>query len=124
MRAVRRAARQSERRRRCSKTCGEAAARNVSLVHDSMTDAMPGKCQIVARRPGQRYAGRIMALILSILMLATLLLLAGAFVLWRRGGSLKQVLLMVLLAVVMAVNVGIWTLPDASGTAPLGRELK
>ncbi len=65
-----------------------------------------------------------MALVLSILMLATIALLVGAFILWRRGGSLKQVLLMALLALVMAVNVGIWTLPDASGTAPLGRELK
>lgn len=60
-----------------------------------------------------------MALVLSLLVLAAIALVAGAFVLWRRGGSSKQVWLMLLLAVVMAVNIAIWTLPDASGNAPL-----
>jgi drug/metabolite transporter superfamily protein YnfA len=60
-----------------------------------------------------------MALVLSLIVLAAIVLLAGAFVLWRRGGSRKQVALMLLLAVIMAVNVAIWTLPDASGNAPL-----
>ena len=59
--------------------------------------------------------------VLSIVMLAALVLLAGAFWLWRRQGLVKQVWLMVLLAVVMLVNVAIWTVPDASGTAPLER---
>jgi drug/metabolite transporter superfamily protein YnfA len=62
-----------------------------------------------------------MDMILSIVMLAALALLAGAFWLWRRQGAVKQVWLMVLLAVVMLVNVAIWTIPDASGTAPLER---
>ena len=59
--------------------------------------------------------------VLSNVMLAALALLAGAFWLWRRQGLVKQVWLMVLLAVVMLVNVAIWTVPDASGTAPLER---
>ena len=59
--------------------------------------------------------------VLSIVMLAALALLAGAFWLWRRQGLVKQVWLMVLLAVVMLVNVAIWTVPDASGTPPLER---
>ena len=59
--------------------------------------------------------------VLSIVMLAALALLAGAFWLWRRQGLVKQVWLMVLLAVVMLVNVAIWTVPDASGTAPRER---
>ena len=54
-------------------------------------------------------------------MLAALALLVGAFVLWRRGGQRKQVMLMLILAAVAAVNVGIWTLPDASGTAPVAK---
>jgi drug/metabolite transporter superfamily protein YnfA len=62
-----------------------------------------------------------MDMILSIVMLAALALLAGAFWLWRRQGAINQVWLMVLLAVVMLVNVAIWTIPDASGTAPLER---
>ena len=62
-----------------------------------------------------------MDLILSIVMLAAIALLAGAVFLWRRGGAGKQVWLMLLLAVVMIVNVLIWTVPDASGTAPVNR---
>lgn len=62
-----------------------------------------------------------MNIVLSILVLATIALLAGAFALWRRGGPLKQVLLMVLLAAIAAVNVAIWTLPDGEGKAPLDR---
>ena len=57
--------------------------------------------------------------VLSILMLAALALLAGAFVLWRRTGRMKQPLLMVLLALIAIGNVAIWTLPGADGAAPL-----
>ncbi|KPL67061.1 hypothetical protein SZ64_02495 [Erythrobacter sp. SG61-1L] len=56
--------------------------------------------------------------VLSILMLASLAMLVGAFVLWRKGGQIKQVALMVLLAFVMIGNVLIWTIPDESGKAP------
>ncbi|MFN2100096.1 hypothetical protein [Altererythrobacter sp. MF3-039] len=57
--------------------------------------------------------------ILSIIMLAAVALVAGAIFLWRRGGSSKQVFLMILLAAIMLANVAIWTVPDASGEAPL-----
>ena len=56
-------------------------------------------------------------------MLATLVLLAGAWALWRRGER-KRPALMIVLAVVAAINVAIWTLPDASGDTPIGRELR
>lgn len=59
--------------------------------------------------------------VLSIVMLAAIVLLMGAFWLWRREGPVKQVWLMVLLAIVMLINVAIWTVPDASGTAPMER---
>ena len=59
--------------------------------------------------------------VLSVVMLAALALFAGAAVLWRRGGSRKQVLLMIVLALVALLNVAIWTLPDASGDAPLAQ---
>ncbi|OJW65772.1 MAG: hypothetical protein BGO57_14390 [Sphingomonadales bacterium 63-6] len=59
-----------------------------------------------------------MDMVLSILVLAAIGLLIGAFVLWRKGGQTKQIVLMVVLAVVMAVNVMIWTVPDESGEAP------
>jgi len=59
--------------------------------------------------------------ILSILVLAAIAMIGGAFMLWRRGGANKQVWLMLLLAVVMIVNVLIWTVPDADGTAPVDR---
>lgn len=59
--------------------------------------------------------------VLSITVLAAILLVIGAFVLWRRTGNAKNAALMVLLAVVALLNVAIWTLPDADGEAPLDK---
>lgn len=57
--------------------------------------------------------------VLSLVMLAALALVGGAFVLWRRTGKAKQPVLMLVLAVIAVVNVLIWTLPTADGTAPI-----
>jgi hypothetical protein len=57
--------------------------------------------------------------ILSVVALVALALIAGAIYLWRRGGARKQAGLMLVLAVVMIVNVLIWTVPGSSGTAPI-----
>lgn len=65
-----------------------------------------------------------MATVLSIVMLATIALVIGAYALWRRGGSRLQIALMLVLAAIMAGNVAIWTWPDASGQAPLSHKLK
>lgn len=65
-----------------------------------------------------------MALVLSVLVFAIIALVFGAFTLWRRGGSPKQVGLMLFLAVIMVVNIAIWTLPDPGGNAPLKQELQ
>jgi hypothetical protein len=62
--------------------------------------------------------------VLSILVLAAIALVLGAIALWRRGGSRKQVVLMLVMALVMAANIAIWALPDASGNAPLGQQIK
>jgi drug/metabolite transporter superfamily protein YnfA len=62
-------------------------------------------------------------LVLSILVLAALALIGGAIVLWQRGQR-QQALLMAVLAGVMAVNVGIWVLPDEAGNVPIGQELR
>ncbi|WP_324828120.1 hypothetical protein [Qipengyuania zhejiangensis] len=59
--------------------------------------------------------------VLSLTVLAAIVLLVGAFFLWRRTGNVKNALLMVLLALVAMVNVAIWTLPDAGGQAPLDK---
>jgi hypothetical protein len=59
--------------------------------------------------------------VLSLVMLIALALVAGAVVLWRRGVR-RQASLMVLLAMVMIVNVLIWTVPDSSGTSPIERD--
>jgi hypothetical protein len=59
--------------------------------------------------------------VLSVVTLAALALVAGAIYLWRRDGARKQTGLMLVLAVVMIVNVLIWTIPDDSGTAPIER---
>ncbi len=58
-------------------------------------------------------------IVLSIVMLAALALVAGAFVLWRRTGEVKNPALMVLLAMVAVANVLIWTLPSTGGQAPI-----
>ena len=57
--------------------------------------------------------------VLSLVMLTAALLVAGAFVYWRRTGAVKQPALMVLLAVIAVINVLIWTIPTSDGTAPL-----
>ena len=58
--------------------------------------------------------------VLSVVALAALALVAGAIYLWRKGVR-KQAGLMLVLAVVMIVNVLIWTLPGSGGTAPIDR---
>ena len=62
--------------------------------------------------------------VLSLLMLLAVALIIGAFVLWRRGGALKQIGLMLLLAMVAIVNVLIWTVPDDKGLTPVQRAQK
>ena len=56
-----------------------------------------------------------MDIALSLLVLTCIALLLGAFVLWRREGYRRQAVLMLVLAVVMAINVLIWTLPTSDG---------
>lgn len=58
---------------------------------------------------------------LSLAMLMVFALPVGAFVLWRRGGSNKQAALMLVLAVILALNVAIWVIPDSQGLAPMGQ---
>ena len=65
----------------------------------------------------------MIATVLSLLMLAMLVLVAGAVFLWRRGERQRPTL-MLLLAVVAGVNVAIWTLPDKGGQAPIDRTLE
>lgn len=63
----------------------------------------------------------MLSTVLSILVLAVFALIAGAIYLWRKPGMRRQALLMLVLAAIAAVNVGIWTLPDDAGRAPIGR---
>ena len=60
-------------------------------------------------------------IVLSIVMLAALALVAGAFVLWRRTGEAKNPALMVLLAGIAVINVLIWTVPSEGGEAPIAQ---
>ena len=52
---------------------------------------------------------------LSLAMLMVFALPVGAWVLWKRGGSRKQVMLMLALAAILAGNVAIWVIPTQSG---------
>lgn len=62
-----------------------------------------------------------MDIVLSLLVLASLALAAGAIALWRRGEHRKQSLLMLLLAIIGLINVAIWTVPDSGGDAPIDK---
>ncbi|HNJ48083.1 MAG TPA: hypothetical protein PK479_06610 [Novosphingobium sp.] len=62
--------------------------------------------------------------VLSILVLAAIALVWGAFALWRRGGSRKQVVLMLIAAAVLAANVVIWVIPLDGRPAPPSSELR
>lgn len=57
-------------------------------------------------------------IVLSLLVLASLVLIGGAFILFRRGYR-KQAGLMVVAALVALLNVAIWTIPDSEGRAPV-----
>ena len=52
---------------------------------------------------------------LSLLVLTALALVGGAIYLWRTRGLVRQAVLMLVLAAVMAVNVAIWVVPDRQG---------
>lgn len=57
--------------------------------------------------------------VFSLVMLAAILLLLGAYLYWRRTGEVKQPILMVILAAVAVGNVLIWTIPTSDGTSPV-----
>jgi cyanate permease len=52
---------------------------------------------------------------LSLMVLAVLALVLGAAWLARRGAARKQIVLMLVLAAILAINVGIWTMPTTGG---------
>lgn len=56
-----------------------------------------------------------MDIALSLLVLTAFALVLGGVVLFRREGYRKQAILMLALAVIMAINVAIWTLPTPDG---------
>ena len=62
----------------------------------------------------------MIAAALSLLVLTAATLVLGAVWLWRRGGSRKQVLLMLVLAAVIAVNIAIWAVPGGGGQSLAG----
>lgn len=62
-----------------------------------------------------------MAAIVSLMILAALVLVAGAWSLWRRGAPRLQIVLMLLAGLVIAANVAILIVPFGD-TAPLVRQ--
>lgn len=65
-----------------------------------------------------------MDIALSLMVFACLALFAGAFALWRRQGYRRQAVLMAVLAVVIAANVAIWSLPTPEGQTLAGQAQK
>ena len=62
-----------------------------------------------------------MATVLSLMVLTVMALLGGAIFLFRRGGARRQVMLMLVLSGVIAVNIAIWVVPGAQDQAPVAR---
>jgi hypothetical protein len=60
-----------------------------------------------------------MATALSLLVLTATALVLGAAYLWRRGGARRQVVLMLVLAALMAINVALLAVPLAQDPAPI-----
>lgn len=60
---------------------------------------------------------------LSLMVIAIVALIGGAYFQWRRGNQ-KQAGLMLLLAVVFAANVAIWSLPNEQGVSLVNQEAK
>lgn len=56
-------------------------------------------------------------IMLSIATMASLLLIYGAFRLWRRDGAGRQPILMAITALVILVNIAILTIPNKQGNA-------
>ncbi len=54
-------------------------------------------------------------LVYSIVMLGAVAMLAGAWYLYRKLGTNRQSMLMVILALVMLGNVVIWSIPSSGG---------
>jgi hypothetical protein len=65
-----------------------------------------------------------MDIAISLLVLTAIALLLGAVALFRRGGYRKQAVLMLVLAVIMAVNVAIWTMPTPQGQSLMSEAQK
>jgi hypothetical protein len=61
-------------------------------------------------------------LVPSLLMLSAIALCIGAYFGWRRGMPIKKLGLMVLAALVMLVNVGIWTIPNERGESLINQK--
>ncbi len=57
----------------------------------------------------------MMNAVLAVIVLTGIALLVGAVRLRMRGGSLKQIALMLVLVAVIAANIAIWTLPNEKG---------
>ncbi len=60
---------------------------------------------------------------LSLMVIAVAALLGGAYFQWRRGNH-KQAGLMLVLAVVFAANVAIWSVPNEQGASLVNQEVK
>lgn len=58
-------------------------------------------------------------LVLSVLVLATIALLVGAVLTWRKTGNRRRAILMLVLAAVVAANVAILTVPYDTGVSPV-----
>lgn len=54
-------------------------------------------------------------LILSLATFAAILLLFGAWKLWRRDGATQKMWLMIAAALVIFANIAIWVVPDEQG---------
>jgi hypothetical protein len=76
---------------------------------------MPCRISPIARLIHGLYARVMLNLVLSLATFAAILLLFGAWKLWRRDGASQKMWLMVAAALVIFANIAIWVVPDDKG---------
>jgi uncharacterized membrane protein len=76
---------------------------------------MPCRISPIAQLIHGLYARAMLNLVLSLATFAAILLLFGAWKLWRRDGAVQKMWLMIAASLIIFANIAIWVVPDRQG---------